>query len=114
VGDAETGRPGEFRRVAPSPRRPLAAPQMRLDIFLKLSRLVPRRTLAQQMCEAGVVKVNGLRAKSAHEVRAADLLSIRQRGRITTVRVLIVPSKPPSKREAPSLYETISVESIEI
>jgi ribosomal 50S subunit-recycling heat shock protein len=84
---------------------------MRLDIFLKLSRLVPRRTLAQEMCEAGVLKVNGLRAKSAHEVRAGDLLSIRQRGRITTVRVVSVPSRPPSKREAPSLYETISVES---
>ena len=86
---------------------------MRLDIFLKLSRLVPRRTLAQEMCEAGVVTVNGLRAKSAHEVRERDLLSIRQRGRITTVRVLEVPSKPPSKREASSLYETINVESVE-
>ena len=86
---------------------------MRLDIFLKLSRLVPRRTLAQEMCEAGVVKVNGLRAKSAHEVREGDLLSLRQRGKITTVRVLNVPSKPPSKREAQSLYETISVESVE-
>ena len=87
---------------------------MRLDIFLKLSRLVPRRTLAQEMCEAGVLKVNGLRAKSAHEVRAGDLLSIRQRSRITTVRVVSVPSRPPSKREAPSLYKTISVESVEI
>ena len=86
---------------------------MRLDIFLKLSRLVPRRTLAQEMCEAGVVKVNGLRAKSAHEVREGDLLSLRQRGKITTVRVLNVPSKPPSKREAQSLCETISVESVE-
>jgi ribosomal 50S subunit-recycling heat shock protein len=86
---------------------------MRLDIFLKLSRLVPRRTLAQQMCEAGVVNVNGQRAKSAHEVRVPDLISIRQRGRITTVRVLNVPSKPPSKREASALYETIGVESVE-
>jgi ribosomal 50S subunit-recycling heat shock protein len=86
---------------------------MRLDIFLKLSRLVPRRTLAQDMCEAGVVKINGLRAKSAHEVREGDLLSIRQRGRITTARVLNVPSKPPSKREAASLYETIGVETVE-
>ncbi len=86
---------------------------MRLDLFLKLSRLVPRRTLAQEMCEAGVVKLNGLRAKSAHEVRPSDLLSIRQRGRITTVRVVNVPSKPPSKRDAQSLYETIDVESVE-
>lgn len=86
---------------------------MRLDIFLKLSRLVPRRTLAQEMCEAGVVQVNGLRAKSAHEVRKLDLLSIRQRGRITTVRVVEVPAKPPSKQQASSLYETIGVESVE-
>jgi len=83
---------------------------MRLDVFLKLSRLVPRRTLAQEMCEAGAVKVNGLRAKSAREVRTGDQISIRQRGRITTVRVIVVPLRPPSKREAPSLYETISTE----
>jgi ribosomal 50S subunit-recycling heat shock protein len=88
-----------------------ATPTMRLDIFLKLSRLVPRRTLAQEMCEAGAVKLNALRAKSAREVRPGDLISIRQRGRITTVRVIDVPVRPPSKREAPSLYEIISVES---
>lgn len=104
--------------VLPAPLLPYSpAPllsTMRLDIFLKLSRLVPRRTLAQDMCEAGVVKVNGLRAKSAHEVREGDLLTIRRRGRMTTARVVKVPSKPPSKQEAQSLYETISVESYNI
>jgi ribosomal 50S subunit-recycling heat shock protein len=84
---------------------------MRLDLFLKQSRLVPRRTLAQQMCEAGAVLVNGAAAKSAREVRAGDELAIRQRGRITTIRVLSVPLRPPSKAEAASLYETLSVES---
>ena len=86
---------------------------MRLDIYLKLSRLVPRRSLAQQMCEAGAVTVNGARAKSSREVRAGDELALRQRGRITTVRVLDVPGKPPSKAQAASLYETLSVESYE-
>ncbi|HLG13022.1 MAG TPA: S4 domain-containing protein [Blastocatellia bacterium] len=86
---------------------------MRLDIFLKQSRLVPRRTLAQELCEAGKVKVNGRRAKSAGEVRKGDLLEIRERWRITTVRVLEVPEKPPSKREASSLYATICVESLD-
>ena len=86
---------------------------MRLDIFLKLSRLEPRRTLAQKMCEAGAVTVNGLRAKSAHEVREADLISVRRRGRITTVRVVKVPAKPPSKRDAGSLYETVGVQVVE-
>ncbi|HEY7914585.1 MAG TPA: RNA-binding S4 domain-containing protein [Blastocatellia bacterium] len=84
---------------------------MRLDLFLKQSRLVPRRTLAQQMCEAGAVLVNGAAAKSAREIRAGDQVAIKQRGRITTIRVLTVPLKPPSKAEAASLYETLSVES---
>jgi ribosomal 50S subunit-recycling heat shock protein len=84
---------------------------MRLDVFLKHSRLALRRALAQEMCEAGAVKVNGLRAKSAHEVRERDLISIRGRGRETTVRVMRVPSRPPSKREAQSLYETVSIEA---
>lgn len=89
-------------------------PNMRLDMFLKFSRLAARRPLAQEMCEAGAVRVNGLQAKSAHIVREGDLLSIRSRGRIITVRVVSVPSKPTSKREAPSLYETISNEAAEI
>ena len=43
---------------------------MRLDIFLKLSRLVPRRTLAQQLCEAGNVTVNDLAAFTGQLVRS--------------------------------------------
>jgi ribosomal 50S subunit-recycling heat shock protein len=84
---------------------------MRLDLFLKLSRLVPRRTIAQQMCEAGAVKLNGAQAKSAREVRPGDEIALRQRGRITTVRVVEVPVKPPPKAQAASLYETVGVES---
>src|SRR5262245_11358479 len=83
---------------------------MRLDIFLKQSRLVPRRTVAQEMCEAGAVKVNDTKAKSSREVKVGDKLSVKQRGRITTVRVLQVPLKPPSKADAASLYEILSVE----
>ena len=87
---------------------------MRLDIFLKLARLAMRRAVAQEMCEAGAVKVNSHRAKSAHEVRENDLISIRGRGRETTVRVLKVPSKPPSKRDAHALYEIVKVETYEL
>jgi ribosomal 50S subunit-recycling heat shock protein len=86
---------------------------MRLDLYLKLSRLIPRRTLAQQMCEAGAVRLNGATAKSAREVRVGDEIAIRQRGRITTVRVRDVPLKPPPKAQAASLYETLGVESYE-
>jgi ribosomal 50S subunit-recycling heat shock protein len=87
---------------------------MRIDVFLKMSRLEPRRSVAQQMCEAGAVEINGARAKSAHAVRAGDQIAIRKRGRITTVRVAEVPSRPPSKAEAASLYETISVEAYDV
>jgi ribosomal 50S subunit-recycling heat shock protein len=84
---------------------------MRLDLFLKFSRLEPRRTLAQQMCEAGAIQVNGAKAKSAREVRSGDMIALRRRGRITTIRVAEIPIKPPSKAQAPSMYETLSVES---
>jgi ribosomal 50S subunit-recycling heat shock protein len=84
---------------------------MRLDVFLKLSRLEPRRTLAQQMCEAGAIQVNGAKAKSAREVRNGDVIALRRRGRITTVRVAEIPTKPPSKAQAALLYETLGIES---
>jgi ribosomal 50S subunit-recycling heat shock protein len=84
---------------------------MRLDVFLKLSRLVPRRTVAQQLCEAGAVKLNEGVAKSAREVRVGDKLSVKQHGKITTVRVLLVPTRPPLKAQAALLYEVLSVDS---
>ena len=86
---------------------------MRLDLFLKLSRLVPRRTVAQQLCEAGAVTVNDAVAKSSREVRIGDILSIKLHGQIKTVRVLTVPTRPPSKALAVTLYEVVKVETYE-
>jgi ribosomal 50S subunit-recycling heat shock protein len=84
---------------------------MRLDLFLKHSRLIIRRTVAQQLCEAGAVMVNDAPAKSSREVRTGDKISIKQRGKITTVRVLQIPQKQISKAQAASLYEILSVEN---
>jgi ribosomal 50S subunit-recycling heat shock protein len=84
---------------------------MRLDLFLKHSRLVPRRTVAQEICDAGAVTLNAHSAKPGRTVAVGDVIAIRYRGRLTTVRVLEVPPRPPSKADARSLYETISVES---
>jgi ribosomal 50S subunit-recycling heat shock protein len=86
---------------------------MRLDVFLKLSRLEPRRTLAQQLCESGAVKLNGARAKSSREVHEGDTLSIRRRSRVTLVRIVRIPSKAPAKAEAASLYEIVKVEALD-
>ena len=79
---------------------------MRLDLFLKSSRLCLRRTVAQQLCDAGFVLVNGKVAKPATTVKAGDELSLRRRQRITTVRILALPSaRQTSRNEATSLYE---------
>jgi len=86
---------------------------MRLDLYLKYSRLVPRRSVAQEMCDAGAVTVNGHPGKPGRGVAAGDTLVVKQRGRLTTVRVLATPERPPSKADASSLYEVVSTEAYE-
>ena len=82
---------------------------MRLDLFLKLSRLCPRRSIAQKLCDAGFVLLNGRPAKSAHAVKSEDEIVIRLRNRETTVRVLTVPEgRNVARRAASSLIEVIS------
>ncbi len=86
---------------------------MRLDLFLKASRLCQRRTIAQKVCDAGLVFVNEKPAKSAHTVRAGDQITIRRRDRITTVRVLSLPSaRQTSRNEASTLIELLSEETL--
>jgi ribosomal 50S subunit-recycling heat shock protein len=87
---------------------------MRLDLFLKASRLVLRRTLAQEMCEAGAVLVNGMRAKSSRAVNIGDEIALRRPNRLLNVRVLAVPiSRQTSRSEAPTLYEITSDTEVE-
>ena len=88
---------------------------MRLDLFLKLSRLCPRRSLAQQLCDAGFVLLNGRPAKPAHSVNANDEIIVRRRDRETIVRVINVPeSRSVSRQDAKSLIETISERELPI
>ena len=87
---------------------------MRLDLFLKASRLSGRRMLAQKLCDANRVSLNGKVAKSSHVVKVGDEISIRRHNVITTVRVLSVPTtRQTSRQEAITLYETVSEESLE-
>lgn len=60
---------------------------MRLDKFLKLSRLVKRRTVAQEMTEIGAVRLNGRQCKSAAEVRNGDAVEVAYPRRVLKVRV---------------------------
>ena len=82
---------------------------MRLDLFLKASRLSPRRTVAQALCDAGAVSINGVTAKSSRAVHVRDEITLRRRNRLLTVRVLALPdTRQTSRSDASSLYEIIS------
>ena len=81
---------------------------MRLDQFLRASRLVLRRTVAQELCEAGAVLVNGAPARSSRAVRVGDEITLERRERLLTVRVLALPAaRQTSKHQAATLYEVV-------
>lgn len=87
---------------------------MRLDLFLKASRLCSRRTVAQKICEAGRVSINGNPAKSSHIVKAGDEIIIRGRDKLSSYRVLAVPStRQTSRSDARTLYEVVSELSLD-
>jgi len=87
---------------------------MRLDVFLKASRLCSRRTLAQKLCDAGLVSINGSSAKSSHAVKAGDEIVIRRHHQLTALRVLSVPTaRQTSRKEAAALYEVLREESVD-
>ena len=84
---------------------------IRLDKFLKLSRLVKRRTVAQEMLEVGAVKLNGKTVKPSKEVREGDTVEIGYARKILTLRVLAA-DELLLKRKAEA-YEVISEKSVE-
>lgn len=87
---------------------------MRLDLFLKTSRLIVRRTLAQQFCDANLIKVNDSAAKSSREIKIGDRIEIKKGNRLTSVKVLQVPDKKQiAKHEAANLYEVLSEETLD-
>ena len=81
---------------------------MRLDLFLKASRLCSGRTLAQKLCDAGLVSINQKPAKSAHAVKPGDELAVRTRARLIVVRIVTLPeTRNTPKTKAASLYQVI-------
>lgn len=77
---------------------------MRLDYFLKLSRLVKRRPLAHEMCDKHLVQVNAQPAKAGKELRVGDAIAITFPRRIVTVRVETLPDHALSKQDASAIY----------
>ncbi|MFZ5898273.1 MAG: RNA-binding S4 domain-containing protein [Bacillota bacterium] len=85
---------------------------MRLDKFLKVSRLIKRRTLAKEVCDEGLITVNGRAAKASTVVKQGDVISLRLGSRRITVEVLEVADNVPAKL-ASSLYSVLSSERID-
>ncbi len=79
---------------------------MRIDKFLKVSRIIKRRTVANEACDAGRVSVNGKVAKASCEVKAGDIVEIRFGERHISVRIEDV-REHTLKNDASSLYTVI-------
>ncbi|WP_374711815.1 RNA-binding S4 domain-containing protein [Symbiobacterium terraclitae] len=82
---------------------------MRIDKFLKVSRVIKRRTLAKEVCDAGRVQVNGRLAKAGTEVKPGDTVFIDFGRRQLTFRVLEV-REHVRAAEARELYEVLAEE----
>ncbi len=82
---------------------------MRLDKYLKVSRLIKRRTLANEVADAGRVLVNGKAAKASYAVKEGDVIEITFGNRPVKVRVLTV-AEPKGKEVARELFEVIEGE----
>lgn len=80
---------------------------MRLDKFLKVSRLVKRRTVANSISDLGRVFVNGNIAKPAKQLKVGDIISIEYANKTITAKVLQIPEGNIPVQLAPTLYGII-------
>lgn len=84
---------------------------MRIDKFLKVSRLIRRRTLAKEVADQGRVEVNGLVVKASTSVKVGDEIAIRFGQKVVTVKVEMIKNTT-KKDEAESMYTVLSEETI--
>lgn len=80
--------------------------EMRLDKYLKVSRLIKRRTVANEACDGGRVSVNGKIVKASYDVKINDIIEIRFGSKTLKVRVTDV-QETVGKSEASTLYEAV-------
>ena len=79
---------------------------MRLDKFLKVSRLIKRRTVANEACDADRVEVNGRKAKASYDVKVGDIISIRIGDK--TIKAEVTDIKEHAlKNDAPLMYKLL-------
>ena len=80
---------------------------MRIDKYLKVSRLIKRRTIANEACDQGRITVNGKVIKASYDVKENDIIEIKMGERIIKVRVLSI-AEHVLKNDASGLYEVIN------
>ena len=80
---------------------------MRLDKFLKVSRLIKRRTVANSVSDMGRVLVNGNPAKPAKQLKVGDVITIEYANKNISAKVLIIPEGNVPVQMAQSLYELV-------
>lgn len=81
---------------------------MRLDKFLKVSRLIKRRTVANTVSEMGRVFVNGNPSKPAKQLKVGDIIEIEYASKTEKYEVLVVPEGNVSVQESLALYRLIN------
>ena len=79
---------------------------MRIDKFLKVSRLVKRRTVAKELADQGIIKVNGRVVKSSYDVKVGDIIEVGYGTRQVKANVLDI-RETTKKAEASELYEIV-------
>jgi len=79
---------------------------MRLDKYLKVSRIIKRRTVANEACDGGRVMVNGKQAKASLEVKAGDIIEIKFGDKTTKLEVLEV-KETVRKEETGGMYRVL-------
>ena len=80
---------------------------MRLDTYLKVSRLIKRRTVANDACDSEHITVNGKTAKASYQVKCGDVISITFGEKTVSVRVLDIKDST-KKADAAEMYEVIN------
>lgn len=80
---------------------------MRLDKYLKVSRLIKRRTVANDACDASRISVNGKAAKASYDVKIGDIITVSFGAKLVSVRVLEI-KETTRKTDAVGMYEVVS------
>ncbi len=80
---------------------------MRIDKYLKVSRIIKRRTVANDACDSSYIKVNGRVVKASYDVKLGDVIEVSFGSRVTAFKVISV-DEPRKKDEAAAMYEVIS------